>query len=1765
MFPTPSSFIRLSRLILAALALAGAPTAQADSFFTTGTMPDGHSGGVAVLLGNGKVLVAGGVDKNGQTAEADLLDPILNTWTASTMNSAHQDAVGVMLPNGQVLVAGGYDGVAPEKVAELYDPVGNVWRTATAMNTARRACAAVVLPSGKVLVVGGDDGSAALATAEIYDFATGAWTGTPGTMAAGRKNPVAVLLPSGKVLVTGGFNGSVALATAELFDPANGTFSPALSMVHARENAAATLLASGKVLVAGGDDGTASGTVLLSTCELFDPVANSGSGSWTLTSGTLAAARANAAMTLLPDGHVLIAGGGGYVSSQVAPIGSAELFDSSTNGWTSVSGTMASPRRWATATMLAGGRVLIAGGNSSASTIDPTAEVYDPMYTGTWTRTSGTMILSHGAFCQSVLPDGRVLVASGYSGGSYTTAAELYNPVSNAWVLTGSMRVARTGGATTTLLPNGKVLVAGGDVDLAGTPSGAAELFDPATGVWTLTGSMQAVRAYHVACLLPNGKVLAVGGGNSSAQLSSAELYDPVTGTWTSTGSTALPHFSAALAVLPNGKVLIAGGANGSVKTPTAELYDPTTGAWVLTGSMSTARVNPSAILLPNGKVLVAGGNNGVSDPSTAEVYDPATGSWTSTSAMVRPHLNAVIALLANGKVLLAGESGAVRGAEVYDLLTNSWSSVAPMLDLLIGGAPGVLLPNGKLLVPGGVAGGTSAGLLSTTELFDPCPVQNAALQPVITSCPTQISSGDRLVLSGSNFRGASEGSSGVHGGSPADYPVVELRSIATGQVTYLLSATNAVWSGTAFTSQPVTKFPQGFAAVTLFANGVASASGMVDIAAQTHLTGVAVSSGTLSPAFDPAITTYSLIVPNAVTSLSIQPTLSDSSATVSYSGTSSLAVGYNTVTFTVNSPTDLPQVYTLNVLRLSSNADLASLGVSSGSLSPAFSSSGTSYALSVLYAVTSLTVTPTRSDTTATITGITGTSGFIVGSPSTVAITVVAQDGTVKTYSIAVTRLPASSNADLASLAVSSGSLSPVFSASGTSYTLTVPYTMTSLTVTPRVADNTASLANVTGTSGFVVGSGNSIVITIVAQDGTTKYYGIAVTRMPPSSNADLASLAVSSGTLSPAFSASGTAYTLTVPYTTTSLNTTAAVADATAHIASITGTSGFAVGSANSVVITVVAQDGTVKTYSIAVTRQAGSSDASLSSLTLDSGVLYTSDTGYLGYVNGLSVSITPTAASPVAAGIQVQVNGGTPLAVTSGSPSPQLPLNPAANLVQITVTAQDQVTQSTVNLIVVAQRPQSGVIAASGDLAPDLSGDLFTSFGDPVLADTGHAAFRAFLAGAGVSGANNSGIWCESGADGAPHLIARTGGGTFTAFGDPVMNAQDNIAFVGNGGSGIWTNLSGALKSVARVGASAPGYSSAVKFASFKKIVLPGRSAAVFLGTVHGSGVNSSNNTGIWSVNTAGKTKLLLRTGAKILLNQKACVVSNLNIFAVTSRGSGQTRSFNSSGAMVLEIGFTDGNQGLFTLSSSGALAHLALKDASTPGIKGAKYTSFYSPISNKSNLFAFRSGLGGSVSGNGIFEGRAGAFGLVVRTGTKAPGITGGVFASLGDPMIDDAGHVAFYASVKTGVSGITSANASGLWANTSGKLAMVARAQGQASFCPAGSQFQAFEQVVLPGTGGPVFLATLVQGPGSVGPQNNVGIWSADSAGNLTLIARTGDGVVVDGAVKTITALWVFSATAEATGETRSFNAGRHLVYRAQFTDGGQGLFETVAP
>ena len=347
-----------------------------------------------------------------------------------------------------------------------------------------------------------------------------------------------------------------------------------------------------------------------------------------------------------------------------------------------------------------------------------------------WTPT-GSMRTARASHTATVLPNGLVLVAGGTGDNNAALAlSELYNPASGIWNSTGNLHVARVS-ARAVLLPNGRVLTMGGCLsnDCLSSTTRSAEIYNPASGTWTLTGSMRTGRAQFIAVLLPTGKVLVAGGCTSYnvngclAVTTSAELYNPATGTWTSTGAMRATRMAMTGTVLPNGKALVAGGQTAaSDALSSSELYNPATGTFSLTGRLITPRSDHTATLLPNGRVLMAGGENvnGVS-LIKAELYNPATGTYSATGNMPSARQEHTAALRPNGTVLVAGgnrvtlsTTTVLASSAIYNPATGTWTTASSMVDARVDHTA-TLLHNGHILAAGG---DNVSGELSSAELF---------------------------------------------------------------------------------------------------------------------------------------------------------------------------------------------------------------------------------------------------------------------------------------------------------------------------------------------------------------------------------------------------------------------------------------------------------------------------------------------------------------------------------------------------------------------------------------------------------------------------------------------------------------------------------------------------------------------------------------------------------------------------------------------------------------------------------------------------------------------------------------------------------------------------------------------------------------------------------------------------------------------------------------------------------------------------------------
>ncbi|HEX9121606.1 MAG TPA: kelch repeat-containing protein [Terriglobales bacterium] len=324
--------------------------------------------------------------------------------------------------------------------------------------------------------------------------------------------------------------------------------------------------------------------------------------------GNMTVVRYDHTATLLPSGDVLLAGGGTITKGDYSEAASAELFDHSTGGFRPT-GEMTTARRWHTGTLLPNGKVLVAGGGVDGGfdyfPVD-SAELYDPA-TGQFAP-AGKMQSARLSHTATLLADGKVLIAGGYRPDEVLATAELYDPATGAFTPTGSMKAARLE-HTATLLPDRRVLVAGGWG--WGGMSSPAEIYDPSTGVFVAAASFQ--RDLHSATLLDDGRVLIAGGywreGSEYKYYDDAVTFSPVSGQFSFAANMSDYRMYHTATKLPNGQVLLAGGLDTDwSEVDTADLFDPATPTCLITGSMAKRRSEHTATLLQDGRVLVAGG-----------------------------------------------------------------------------------------------------------------------------------------------------------------------------------------------------------------------------------------------------------------------------------------------------------------------------------------------------------------------------------------------------------------------------------------------------------------------------------------------------------------------------------------------------------------------------------------------------------------------------------------------------------------------------------------------------------------------------------------------------------------------------------------------------------------------------------------------------------------------------------------------------------------------------------------------------------------------------------------------------------------------------------------------------------------------------------------------------------------------------------------------------------------------------------------------------
>ena len=318
-----------------------------------GRLSEARASHTATLLKDGRVLIAGGMERNGVFFDnADIFDPQTNSikQIKAKMSIKRVSQTATLLPDGRVLMAGGWSNRdVPEMSAEIFDPRTETFAVVGNMNRRRAAHTETLLDDGRVLITGGFDGQQNLDAAEVFDPKTNSFI-LIGKMRNARLAHTATKLADGKILLAGGemANGQI-LSSAEIFDPKTHSFSllkNAMSVVRYKHDA--IRLADGRVLIFGGSD-SSDWRGQRKSAEIFDAKTLEFAPTGEMNFPRF---KIDGTAVLLPDGKVFIGGGNER----------AEVFDPQTNRFTNADGEFGMPLHFASVTRLPDGRALIVGG-----------------------------------------------------------------------------------------------------------------------------------------------------------------------------------------------------------------------------------------------------------------------------------------------------------------------------------------------------------------------------------------------------------------------------------------------------------------------------------------------------------------------------------------------------------------------------------------------------------------------------------------------------------------------------------------------------------------------------------------------------------------------------------------------------------------------------------------------------------------------------------------------------------------------------------------------------------------------------------------------------------------------------------------------------------------------------------------------------------------------------------------------------------------------------------------------------------------------------------------------------------------------------------------------------------------------------------------------------------------------------------------------------------------------------------------------------------
>lgn len=818
------------------------------------------------------------------------------------------------------------------------------------------------------------------------------------------------------------------------------------------------------------------------------------------------------------------------------------------------------------------------------------------------------------------------------------------------------------------------------------------------------------------------------------------------------------------------------------------------------------------------------------------------------------------------------------------------------------------------------------------------------------------------------------------------------------------------------------------------------------------------------------------------------------------------------------------------------------------------------------------------------------------------------AGNATIKGYHrLTITRQTGLALADtgtkLSAISFGVGTWTPAFSANNSSYALSIPNANSTISINATKLVTGGKIEARVGAGAFfpLVSGRPSALITlpvgestietkVTSANGTSSSYFFTLNRN--GSNPTLSSLLARWNgfnlAASPSFSSNTTSYNatvansvslITVTPTTTEKNSSVSVRIGSGNFTSVASGSSSAplalVANATSTVqVRVLSDDNTNSTtYSLNLARLAAPSTSPIGTISLNGTTLN-------GTIDARSSSSAFQIGTTSAFGTSLPVSfvGGNGTVAVSTVTSTLLP----STLYYYRLTSQyngimDYGNTATFVTPISAFSANISQVLLTGANATGFIGAAFSDFSSPAINNNSRLAFLGYLS-YGVAGSKIfGGVW--TGNNRTTSLSAGIGASApdnaiFSGIGEPILDDSGRMTFVGflkigfaavtaSKSAGVWQAASnGTISKIARAGENAPGATGAV-FSQFNKLVA-GNGGVAFTATLASanSTSNEANNMGLWAQSSAGDLILVARTGAS-----PTPTLRSFTIFNAEPGQNAQSRHFNNSGDLLLTASFGNGTTGIYRATKSAnftlnSTAPVVAVGSAVPGVTGANFTSLGNPIINNTGDIAFRATFSGNgvSSGNntGIFRFSSNGTGaLIVRTGVALGNQT---FQSLSSPLLNNANDIAFTGGLATG-GNITESNANGIWTiSSNGTLTKIFRS-GDSSPGVVGATFASFSQLAFPANGGIIFAATLATGSEVVSANNNQGLWTASSVGaNPNLIVRTGNSLSVGSEVKTIFSFDFVSASLVTDGVGRSINADGDVIMKLNFLDKSSGLF-----